>query len=106
MAICYYILDGKEIKKTKSVLEWGEFFERGERIVAYTKICEHMEVSTVFVGVDVPNISVKETEERKPLIFETMIFGGEHDLQKCLYSTWNEAEAGHKEMCELARTKK
>lgn len=33
--------------------------------------------------------------------FETMIFGGEHDQYQERYSTWDEAEAGHKRAIEL-----
>ena len=32
----------------------------------------------------------------------TMIFGGEHNLAQSRWSTYDEAEAGHKKMCELA----
>jgi len=31
-----------------------------------------------------------------------MIFGGEHNLAQSRWSTYDEAEAGHKKMCELA----
>ena len=36
-----------------------------------------------------------------PLLFETMIFGGEHDQFQERYSTWEEAMAGHKKAVEL-----
>ena len=35
-----------------------------------------------------------------PLLFETMVFGGPLDGEQERYSTWNEAEAGHKLMVE------
>jgi len=30
-----------------------------------------------------------------------MVFGGEHDGDIDRYSTWEEAEKGHQEMCEV-----
>jgi hypothetical protein len=45
--------------------------------------------STVFIGLD------HNWGEGPPLVFETMIFGGEFDQYQYRYSTWAEAEAGH-----------
>ena len=33
-----------------------------------------------------------------PLLFETMVFGGPLDEEMDRYTTWDEAEAGHKAM--------
>ena len=30
-----------------------------------------------------------------PILFETMVFGGEHDQEMERYATWDEAVAGH-----------
>lgn len=46
-------------------------------------------VSTVFLGIDHGYL------ERKPLLFETMIFGGAHDQYQERCSTWEEAELMH-----------
>ena len=46
-------------------------------------------VSTVFLGLD------HAFDGGTPLLFETMIFGGEHDEYQERYATWDEAEAGH-----------
>jgi hypothetical protein len=54
-------------------------------------------VSTVFLGID-HNLSGKGP----PLLFETMIFGGTHNDYQKRYSTYKEAEEGHKEACKLA----
>ena len=54
-------------------------------------------VSTVFLGL---NHALHANEP--PLIFETMIFGGEHDQEQDRCSTWDEAEQMHKRMCEKA----
>lgn len=46
-------------------------------------------VSTVFLQLD------HAYDGGKPLVFETMVFGGPHDGDQERYSTWDEAEAGH-----------
>lgn len=56
-------------------------------------------VSTVFLGFD-HNIFGDI-----PLLFETMIFGGEHDGYQERCSTWTEAEKMHAEALDLVRRK-
>ena len=109
----YYILDGKIPVKCGDINEWGKWFERkpGEegtkRIVARTEQGD-VSVSTVFIGIDHrfgvdPDIPEDQlNDEDAPVIFETMIFGGEHDDYQVRYHTWEQAEAGHKRACVLA----
>jgi hypothetical protein len=47
-------------------------------------------VSTVFIQLD-----HNWDPDGQPLLFETMIFGGEYDNDMWRYTTWNEAKAGH-----------
>ncbi len=68
-----YILEGKKPKKTKDIIEWGEWFQKANRHVNKTKITKDINVSTVFLGIDHSFIG------GTPVLFETMIFGGEHD---------------------------
>ena len=51
-------------------------------------------VSTVFLGID------HNFGEGKPLLFETMVFGGKLDEETERYSTWEEAVEGHNHMVE------
>lgn len=92
-----YILDGKTPKKA-SPEEWAQWFETADRYVAKTGSREEGKVfvSTVFLGLN------HQWGYGPPLLFETMIFGGEHDQYQDRYSTWEEAEAGHKKACEMA----
>ena len=53
-------------------------------------------VSTVFLGLDYSYYS------HIPLLFETMTFGLEDDLQQ-RYETWDEAELGHKDVLGKVR---
>jgi hypothetical protein len=66
--------------------------ESQNRHVAKTK-GPGCKISTVFLGLD------HSFGEGKPLLFETMVFGGKFDQETNRYSTWDEAEAGHIEMC-------
>lgn len=91
-----YILKGKKAILTEDVLKWGRWFETADRHVAQSTVGE-VRVSTVFLGLD------HQFGEGEPLLFETMIFGGKHDEFQERYSTWEEAEEGHKRALELIR---
>lgn len=54
-----------------------------------------VKVSTVFLMIDHGDL------DETPLLFETMIFGGKHDLDQRRYGTAAEARIGHREMCQL-----
>ena len=41
--------------------------------------------------------------QHAPILFETMIFGGEHDEYQRRYCTMEEAEAGHAKAVTLAK---
>ena len=90
-----YILEGKQPVKCDDIIQWGKWFETGDRVVAKTEK-DGVSVSTVFLGID------HSFEEGEPVLFETMIFGGDRDEDMWRYSTWDEAEKGHAEACRLA----
>lgn len=54
-------------------------------------------VSTVFCGVD------RSLGRGPPLVFETMVFGGVLDGSEQLYSTREQALAGHKQLVQRAK---
>jgi hypothetical protein len=89
-----YILENGAPKPTDDILEWARWFERSgsERIVARETQGE-VTVSTVFLGLD-HNFSMTGS----PLLYETMVFGGEHDSEMRRYTTVEQAKAGHREM--------
>jgi hypothetical protein len=71
-------------------------FQSGEeRRVAVDEIGD-VRVSTVFLGLD-------HGYGGPPIIFETMIFGGPHDKYQERYSTWQEAEEGHRRAVVLVK---
>lgn len=90
-----YILEGHETIKCKDLLEWAKQCEKIDRHVADTRHFG-IRVSTVFLGVD------HNYGFGSPLLFETMIFGGRHNDYQERYTTWEEAERGHKKACALA----
>lgn len=89
-----YVLDGHIAVECNDPLNWAKFFEINKRRVALTNGFK-VRVSTVFLGID------HSFGFGPPLLFETMVFGKggwiERDCGR--YSTWLEAEVGHKKMC-------
>lgn len=82
-----YILEGHQ-PVAVDLMTWARWFEKAERHVAQTEIGD-VRVSTVFLGLD------HAFGGGRPLLFETMIFGGSEDGYCERYETWDEAEAGH-----------
>lgn len=91
--IMYYILDGKQPKQIHDLEEWYKHFALENRILKKTKIGD-AEVSTVFLGID------HAFGKGEPILFETMVFGGNYDQYTKRYSTWDEAIHGHQLVCE------
>lgn len=95
----YWILDAdKNVVRAKDSFEWARYFESSDRIVAKSSIAD-AEISTVFLGID------HRWGDGPPLLFETMIFGGEHNNYQERCSTWKQAEEMHENACSLVRGK-
>ena len=54
-------------------------------------------LSTVFLGID------HSWDNGPPVLFETMVFGGNHDQYQERCSTWKQAEDMHERACALVR---
>lgn len=91
-----YILEGHKVVPV-DLMTWARWFEKAERHVASDMIGE-VQVSTVFLGLD-----HRFGDDGPPLLFETMIFGGEHDQYQERCSTWEQAEAMHATALALVR---
>ena len=92
----HYILRDKKPVPV-SLLVWAEWFEKTKnRHVADDQIGS-IRISTVFLGLN------HQWGDGPPLLFETMVFGGDLDGDCERYSAWQEAEAGHREMVERVR---
>ena len=92
-----YILVDKVPKPAANMEDWAIWFGTTDRHVAETIIGD-VRVSTVFLGLD-----HGFGRNEPPILFETMIFGGEHDqyCERC--STWEEAEAMHAKAVALVK---
>jgi hypothetical protein len=88
-----YRRDGTPIA---SPLEWSFLHSNLAYVHVRWTVVGDVEVSTVWIGVP----QAGSTRER-PLIFETMIFGGELDEHAWRYSSEAEAERGHDDVVEL-----
>lgn len=88
-----YILKGHETVSCPDLLKWGKWLETVDRHVADTKHGD-VRVSTVFLGLD------HAFGGGSPILFETIVFDGSGDDQMERYHTWDEAEEGHRRMCE------
>jgi hypothetical protein len=85
-----YVLDeNKKAVPVSDTIEWAKGFDIQNRRVAETNIGD-IRVSTVFLGLD------HSWGKGPPLLFETMAFGGHGEIYCDRYTTWEEAEAGHK----------
>jgi hypothetical protein len=94
----FYILDANNNVVEANIKVWGRFFASRNRIVAQTEITDTVRVSTVFTGID-----HRFGGRGPPLLFETMIFGGPLDQSQWRYTSYDDAETGHKVAVRKAR---
>lgn len=90
----YYRLDGHTITPVDDVKDWSRWFKSANRIIQ-RDVITGVTVSTVFLGID-----HSFGDGSKPILFKTIIFGGDHDDDQCYYATYDEAVAGHKRIVE------
>jgi hypothetical protein len=92
----YYVLNADGEIVAASLLEWGRYFEAADRHVANDMIGD-VRVSTVFLGID------HSLYGERPVLFETLVFGGPLDGEMDRYHTKEQASIGHKEMVDRVR---
>lgn len=90
MADHYYILDGHTAKPA-SLHEWAHWLESAQRHICIVEV-GNSTISTVFLGLD------HQYGDGPPLLFETLVFGGDLDGHMLRCSTWDEAVAQNAEM--------
>lgn len=89
-----YFLNEDHTYRPCSLTEWSEQVETMNRRVARNEIDGHL-VSTVWLGLD------HSFDGGLPLLLETMVFNKEgKDIYCDRYTTWEEAEEGHKKAIE------
>lgn len=95
-----YVLDeqGNPVPEPDT-LKWGRWFgEPGKRVVKSDHIGD-VHVSTIFLGID------HSFHGGPPVLWETMIFGGEHDQYQERYTSLEDAKQGHEEALKLVSQK-
>ena len=90
----YILNEAGEPEACEDFVRWANWFELNERHVACDNI-KGVRVSTVFLGIN------HNWSEGPPVLWETMIFGGEHDEYQRRYTSRADAEAGHNEALAL-----
>lgn len=89
-----YVLDGKEPRRARSVLDWMRWFANTDRTVALTSI-DGLDVSTVFIGIDHEYSPHGVRFHGVPMLFETAIFTTSRVVRVFRHPTWAEAEQAH-----------
>ncbi|KKL80285.1 hypothetical protein LCGC14_2006310 [marine sediment metagenome] len=93
----YYNRRGEPITHEQQMEEWKQSdfdWDKMKRVARQEQ--DDIVVSTVFLGLN------HQYGDGPPLIFETMIFGGEHDEKQWRYTTEAEALQGHEVAVTLA----
>ena len=88
----FYDWDGSPL----TTEQWAEKFELGKNHVANDLVGESR-ISTVWLGLD------HSFFDGPPLIFETMVFGGKHDMFQKRYCTEEQAKEGHARVVAMCR---
>jgi hypothetical protein len=94
-----YVLDAAgNVVPEPDGLKWGQWFASANRAVGMDIIGD-ARVSTVFLGVD----HSFGGDGSPPVLWETMIFGGEHDGYQERYTSAADAINGHRRAMELVK---
>jgi hypothetical protein len=88
-----YVLSGHEVVPETNREKWQKWFDEGDKQTVRKTEKNGVVVLTQFHGIGF-------CAKLPPLLFTTMVFGGEWNSEIEYYSTWDEAEQGHKEMCK------
>lgn len=99
----YYLLDENNVPYEVTLEEFAEsdiWVDRKRNTVARNEFGDVL-VSTVFLGID-HSFGMGESA---PILFETMILGGEYDGYQIRCSDWNTAQKHHNQALELITSK-
>lgn len=94
----YILLDDGTTVPEPDILKWAQWVEVNDAHIAEDRLPSGVRVSTIFLALDHSFFS-----GGPPILFETMIFRGEHDGYQDRYATRDEAIAGHAKALALAK---
>lgn len=95
--------DGRTPTPATDTIAWADWMgdETKRRIGLDIDPVKQVAVSTLFLGINPGVFNIFG----KPMLFQTMIFGGPHEGDAKNYYSWEDAEEGHKWACEVAGIK-
>lgn len=97
----WYILDENNKPLESTIIKYVEWEEANpEKRAVKQEDFGNIRISTVFLGLD-----HSWRDDRGPLLWETMIFGGEHDQYQQRHYSYEEALEGHQNALDLVNTK-
>jgi hypothetical protein len=79
------------------LLVWARWFEEADRLVALDEPVSGQKVSTVFLGLD------HQFGKGRPILWESMVFGGPLDGEQQRYMSRDQAVAGHARLVAQVR---
>jgi len=95
-----YILDEQgNAHPEYDFLTWAKWMEGPARQLACTQFAWGR-VLTIFLGLDHDFLPMEDPLNYKPILWETMVFGGPLDMAQTRYRSQEEALAGHRAMVE------
>lgn len=98
MKVNLYMLDELgRVVTTSDPDVWGMWFQGPNNRRVGSDTFGGVEVSTVFLGLG------HSFDGWPPVLWETMVFGGELDGEMRRYTSSEDALIGHKEMCKLVQ---
>lgn len=92
----YIEIDGK-VLIVDDFAEWMNVFYASDHHVMKTNLPDGVHISTIFLGVD------HQYGEGPPILYETMVFGGQHDEYTDRYHTREEAISGHENILKMVQ---
>ena len=93
----YYTLDEQNRPvKEPDLLKWATWYEKSRRHLGNLRVGD-VRISTIFLGLDFNLVN------DSPLLWETMVFGGEFDRQIQRYHSYEDALNGHQRWIEKIR---
>jgi hypothetical protein len=93
----FYILDQNKKAIEANIIEYAQFNSDANNWRVKKDIVGDTVISTVFLGVN------HSYDGGRPLLFETMVFGGVHDEYMDRCSTWDEAIIQHSKVLNMVK---
>ena len=100
--MAWYILDNNHKPVPADVSLASQWIDDNpNRRIVKQEYIDDIHVSTVFLGLD---HGMPWDKDKTPVLWETMIFGGEHDEYQNRYTSYQDALEGHQKALNLVNT--